>query len=142
MIFLSEENQICTIQIPQTYMSHLNKQLDKDGGGSTNKSANKGIKGGGDNVSITTSGTSKHTKATLTQQKSSAVASGKSKSTSRRSSSVTEGDSSAQSSTSSKAPVVGLQYLYELYLRGNAIESLTGIEAYGTVCGCRFHVNP
>jgi hypothetical protein len=134
-----ENNTITTIQIPQTYMSHLNKQLAKDGGGSTNKpsGSDKTSRGGGDNASTTTGTTSKRSKnSSASANKSSASSSvSRTKTTSSRRMSESEASSGGGSKDSapSVTPVVGLQFLNELYLCGNRIESLAGMEAYGTV---------
>lgn len=145
----AENNAITTIQIPQTYMSHLNKQLDKGGGGSTNKTpaagprsvaSKQGGKGAAGEAGSVATGHSIGKSTTANKSSaSSAQPSSKSKATRKTSSSGGGGDgqpseeSSSGHTSASAAPVVGLQYLNELYLCGNKIESLVGIEAYGTV---------
>lgn len=114
------------MHIPQTYMSHLNKQLDKAGGGSNNKASSS--KGNG-----------KLNKGGVQDTSSTSAASSKRNKTAPRSSATSVPASSSDTSDTRCSPasaVVGLQYLSELYLCGNQIESLAGMEAYGTVIVC------
>jgi cobalamin biosynthesis Mg chelatase CobN len=145
----AENNAITTIQIPQNYMSHLNKVLDKDGCGSTSSSSSSKSKAGkGDNAStavasvtsasgVVTKASSRTTSGNKPASSNSSTNAGKSRATRKSGESQVSDDVTKSNSKSLSAPapspVVGLQFLTELYLSGNSIESLAGMEAYGTV---------
>mmetsp|Transcript_14481 Transcript_14481/g.21790 ORF Transcript_14481/g.21790 Transcript_14481/m.21790 type:complete len:937 (+) Transcript_14481:98-2908(+) len=127
----AEHNAIGSIHIPQTYFSHLNKELDPAGGGSSTRTESKSDPSGvgsvagsarsASNQTGTVSG-SKRGKQPMSRKKSSASAGGEDKSLSAASSST---------KTTGKE-VVGLQCLAELYLADNNIKTLKGFDSYGT----------
>jgi Leucine-rich repeat (LRR) protein len=122
---LVENNLISTLVIPQTFFTHLSKELDK---GERGKS--------GEHKSISRSSSA-----------SSSISTAPSKADSR--SDVRKGrggrggrggggrggdkDSEEKSDKDSAALPMGLPSLTELYLSGNRITTLKGFEAYGTV---------
>jgi hypothetical protein len=144
--------------IPQTYLSHLSKELDKGGGSKSHPykssvSSENGTSevGGGGSARSTSSSQSNHTGR---GQKSSEKNKGPGGSNSnnhksapssreRQSIALSRSNSSNTPAPSSSQPpnptptekevVVGLQNLAELYLSHNRIISLKGFESYGTV---------
>lgn len=120
-----EHNRISTLIIPQTFFTHLSKELDK---GDSAKGERK---------------------TALRSSSSSSSASNASKAESRSEARSGRGrggrvgknvkDKEAKETVEDQkevpnVPQVGLPSLLELYLSGNMITTLKGFDAYGTVC--------
>ena len=112
-------------------MSHLNKKLDKNGGGSISRSDSTGSQSGKDNSSSTKS----HTTSKVSNNKTSRTTTTATNKKTKTSSSQEKNQNSEKKNKDEKKTdtVVGLQYLNELHLRNNQIESLAGMESYGIV---------
>lgn len=133
--FIIEHNQISTLVIPQTFFTHLNKELDKG----NDKNSSKGektisrVNSASSSISNSTTASTNNSKRIL---KAESKDLGKGKNIKGKGGGSINGSVNGDqkdSEVSSEATPVGLRNLTELYLSENKITSLKGIDAYGTV---------
>jgi hypothetical protein len=137
----AENNAITTLSIPKTYFSHLNKELDKKGGGSNHPSG-KGV--GASVAEESAASGSKARGGSTVKPSASAKSVGTSTAPSSRKSSKASNASAAPSqegeTLNSADAIVGLQCLSELFLGNNKIKTLRGFEAFGVVSLYSTHI--
>jgi Leucine-rich repeat (LRR) protein len=127
----TENNQISTLVIPQTFFTHLSKDINKGdkGKGSEKKSISRSSSASS-SISVASKADSRSDARRGRGGRGGGARSGRG---GREKDEKEEKEDQSDSSSAAPAAPVGLPSLSELYLSGNKITTLKGFDAYGTV---------